>query len=162
MMNHGDVDRRTNRWWRRHSRCDEEPCEDIRRKPSVTWDVRNDDECFHGVDTVANVSLVLVDQRCHCGDATRVPQTMSQCSQRQSSASVLTRSSADFTRYPAQGPYDHQTEWGLVLHYQEKMQMHEQRQRTTWGTGMNPTGHYAHMLEGKRRKGIYPKQPRSL
>ena len=30
-MNHGDVDRRTTRWWRRRRRCDEEPCEDIRR-----------------------------------------------------------------------------------------------------------------------------------
>jgi len=44
----------------------------------------------------------------------------------------------------------------------EKMQMRKQRQRTTWGTGMNPTGRYAHMFEGKGRKGIYPKQPRSL
>ena len=29
------------------------------------------------------------------------------------------------------------------------------RQRTTWRTGMNPTGHYTHMLKGKvRKKGI--------
>ncbi len=31
MINHGDVDRRTNCWWRRRRWCDEEPCEDIRR-----------------------------------------------------------------------------------------------------------------------------------
>ncbi len=49
-------------------------CNDVRAtlkcKPSITCDVRNDDSCFHGVDTVANVSLVLVDQRRHCGDVT--------------------------------------------------------------------------------------------
>jgi hypothetical protein len=44
----------------------------------------------------------------------------------------------------------------------EKMQMLQQSQRTTWGTGMNPTGHYAHMFEEWGEKGIYPKQPRSL
>jgi hypothetical protein len=32
------------------------------------------------------------------------------------------------------------------------MQMRKQRQRTTWGTGMNPTGRYAHMFEGMVRK----------
>ncbi len=26
----------------------------------------------------------------------------------------------------------------LVLHYQEKMQIHNQRQRTAWGTGKKP------------------------
>jgi hypothetical protein len=30
------------------------------------------------------------------------------------------------------------------------------------GNGMNPTGHYTNIFEGKKRKGIYPKQPRSL
>ena len=86
-MNHGDVDRRVNRWWRRRNRFDEEPCEDIRRfwsvssikhettsqvmrcnderatlqwcKSSITWDVRNDYECFHSVDAVANVDLLI-------------------------------------------------------------------------------------------------------
>ena len=42
----------------------------------------------------------------------------------------------------------------LVLRDQEKMQMHKQRQRTTWGTGMNPTGRYAHMFEGKEKRGF--------
>ena len=37
---------------------------------------------------------------------------MPQCSQRQSSASVHVRTSAVFTRSPAQGPYDHQVAWG--------------------------------------------------
>jgi hypothetical protein len=42
----------------------------------------------------------------------------------------------------------------LVLRDEEKMQMDKQCQRT-WRTGMNPTGHYAHMLKGKvRKKGI--------
>ena len=31
--------------------------------------------------------------------------------------------------------------------------MRKQRQRTAWGTGMNPTGRYAHMFEGKWGKG---------
>jgi hypothetical protein len=44
----------------------------------------------------------------------------------------------------------------------EKMQMRKQRQRTTWGTGMNPTGLYAHMFEERGEKAIYQKQPRSL
>ena len=35
---------------------------------------------------------------------------------------------------------------------QEKMQMHKQSQRTTWGTGMNPTGHYVHMFEEEEKK----------
>ena len=43
-------------------------------------------EYFHGIDTVANVSLVLVDQRCHFGDTT--------C--------VFTRPSAEFTSSPDQ------------------------------------------------------------
>ncbi len=30
--------------------------------------------------------------------------------------------------------------------------MRKHRQRTTWGTGMNPTGRYEHMFEGKVRK----------
>jgi len=44
----------------------------------------------------------------------------------------------------------------LVLRYQEKMQMRKQRQRTAWGTGMNPTGRYAHMFEKRGEKEIYP------
>ena len=35
----------------------------------------------------------------------------------------------------------------LVLHYQEKMQMNTQRQRTSWETGMDPTGRNTHMFE---------------
>jgi hypothetical protein len=35
---------------------------------------------------------------------------------------------------------------------EEKMQMHQQRQRTGWGTGMNPTGHYAHMFEEDEKR----------
>jgi hypothetical protein len=43
----------------------------------------------------------------------------------------------------------------LVLRDQEKVQMHKESQRTTWRTGMNPTGHYANMFKGKvRKKGI--------
>jgi hypothetical protein len=37
-----------------------------------------------------------------------------------------------------------------------KMQIHNQRQRTAWGTVMNPTGHYAHMFEERWKKKIYP------
>jgi hypothetical protein len=40
------------------------------------------------------------------------------------------------------------------------MQMHKQRQRTAWGTGMNPTGRYAHMFEERGEKEIYPKNNR--
>jgi hypothetical protein len=39
----------------------------------------------------------------------------------------------------------------LVLRYQEKMKMRKQRQRTAWGTGMNPTGRYAQMFEGENQ-----------
>jgi hypothetical protein len=38
--------------------------------------------------------------------------------------------------------------WG----WGEKMQMRKQRQQTTWGTGMNPTGRYAPMFEGKKKR----------
>ncbi len=50
----------------------------------------------------------------------------------------------------------------LVLDDQEKMQMWKERQRTTWGTGMNPTGRYTYIFEGKVRKGIYPKTTKIL
>jgi hypothetical protein len=46
---------------------------------------------------------------------------------------------------------------------QEKMQMRKQRQRTGWGTGMNPTGRYKHMFEEKGEKeNLSKQQPRSL
>ena len=48
----------------------------------------------------------------------------------------------------------------LVLRYQEKMQMRKQRQRTVWGTGMNPTGRYAHMFEKRGENEIYPNNNR--
>ena len=48
----------------------------------------------------------------------------------------------------------------LVLRYQEKMQMSKQCQRTTWGTGMNTTGHYAYMFEERGEKAIYPNDNR--
>jgi hypothetical protein len=45
----------------------------------------------------------------------------------------------------------------------EKIQMRKQCQRTTWGTGMNPTGRYAHMFEERGEKEILSKrQPKSL
>ncbi len=40
----------------------------------------------------------------------------------------------------------------LVLRDQEKMQMRKQSQRTTWGTGMNPTGRYVHMFEEEEKE----------
>ena len=40
------------------------------------------------------------------------------------------------------------------------MQMHKERQRTEWGTGMNPTGLYAHMFEERGEKEIYPNNNR--
>jgi hypothetical protein len=48
----------------------------------------------------------------------------------------------------------------FVLRYQEKMQMRKQCRRTTWGTGMNPTGRYAHMFEERGEKEIYPNDNR--
>ena len=48
----------------------------------------------------------------------------------------------------------------LVLRYQEKMQMRKQCRRTTCGTGMNPTGRYAHMFEERGEKEIYPNDNR--
>jgi hypothetical protein len=47
----------------------------------------------------------------------------------------------------------------LVLRYQEKMKIRKQRQRTAWGTGMNPTGRYAQMFE-ERGEPIYPNDNR--
>ncbi len=200
MMNHGDVDRRTNRWWRHHRQCDEEPCEDIRRflkcvlhktrnivcKPSITWGVRNDDdECFHGVNTVTNVSLVLVDRRCHCGETTcsqtqrlcqwtwtwRVPQTMTQYSQRYSSVSVLTRTSTvahrskDHTiiKPPGDGSED-------VLKHTYDLVVSFQKSRTRWHiktTGLNTTrGGRMLVLRYHWRRGrkanLSKRQPRTL
>jgi hypothetical protein len=40
------------------------------------------------------------------------------------------------------------------------MQMRKQSQQTAWGTGMNPTGHYAHMFEERGEKEIYPNDKR--
>jgi hypothetical protein len=48
----------------------------------------------------------------------------------------------------------------LVLHYQEKMQMRNPRQRTIWGTTMDPTGRYVHMFEERGEKKIYPNNNR--
>ncbi len=36
------------------------------------------------------------------------------------------------------------------------------RQRTSWGTGMNPTGLYTNMFEERTEKDLSKKQPRSL
>jgi hypothetical protein len=41
------------------------------------------------------------------------------------------------------------------------MQMHKQRQRTVWGTGMNPTGLYTHMFVERGEKEIYPNDNRN-
>jgi hypothetical protein len=40
------------------------------------------------------------------------------------------------------------------------MQMRKQRQRTAWGTGMNPTGHYGTCLKEREEKEIYPNDNR--
>jgi len=48
----------------------------------------------------------------------------------------------------------------LDLRDQEKMQIRKQRQRTAWGTGMNPTGRYVHMFEERGEKAIYPNDNR--
>jgi hypothetical protein len=40
------------------------------------------------------------------------------------------------------------------------MKMCKQRQRTAWGTGMNPTGHYPHMFEERGEKEFYPNDNR--
>ncbi len=84
---------------------------------------------------------------------------MAKWSQRQSPVSVLTRSSAEngdgFRRsFPGLIPS------GCVN--PEVTEMLKHRQRTEWGTGMNPTGHYTHMIEERGEKEIYPKQPRSF
>jgi hypothetical protein len=37
---------------------------------------------------------------------------------------------------------------------EEKIQMHKQGQRTTWGSGMKATGHYVYMFEERGEKEI--------
>jgi hypothetical protein len=62
-MNHGDVDTIKHETSSQVIRCNDERGTLQLCKPFII-------KCFHGVDTVANVSLIHVDQRCHCGDAT--------------------------------------------------------------------------------------------
>jgi hypothetical protein len=84
---------------------------------------------------------------------------MPQCSQRQSLACVLVRTSTDFTRSMSQGPYDHQDEWGWlpkVLSRINTFWLCQPRQRTTWETG-NPTGRYAHVFEEEENMNVFEK-----
>ncbi len=121
---------------------------------------------------------------------------MSQCSQRQSPLSVLTRPSAEFTSslvhtiikpngddfrrsFPGwipSGCVNPETT-NEKERKSNRAQCNSSRsdvspsiprenanteavQRTTWGTVMNPTGHYAHMFEERWEKEIYPNNNR--